>query len=123
MAMLCSAVRLGGLWRQSMVRCADNTGIVKACIIGLGKNQWGTGATGQRIRVSVRDQTPAYNGPKMPKGIIYRTKMPVRRKDGSHIKFDENAFVVVAKNKAKGTKIKGPVAQEIQHSSKHLAKW
>lgn len=112
-----------GLWKQSIVRCADNTGIIKACIIGLGKNKWGTGKIGDRIRVSVRDKHDFYKGEQMPKGIIARTRKEVNRKDGSYIKFDENAFVVISKNKAKGSKIKGPLSYEIQNNCKSLARW
>ncbi|CBZ54314.1 putative ribosomal protein L14p/L2 domain containing protein [Neospora caninum Liverpool] len=111
-----------GLWRQSIVRCADNTGVIKACIIGI-RNKYGTGKIGARIRVSVRDKTPECTAPKMPKGVIVRRRKETRRKDGSYIKFDENAFVIIQKNKARGTKIKGPVPMEIRHNCKTLARW
>ena len=106
-----------------MVRSADNTGIVKACIIGLGRNKWGTGKIGDRIRVSLRDKVAGYKGEQMPKGIIVRRRKETNRKDGSYIKFDENAFMVISKNKAKGTKVKGPLCMEVQHSAKSLARW
>ncbi|CAJ1428910.1 unnamed protein product [Effrenium voratum] len=73
MAFLLSSLRLG-LWKQSIVRCADNTGIIKAVIIGLGQNKWGTGKIGDRIRVSVRDKHDFYKGEQMPKAIIARTR-------------------------------------------------
>eukprot|EP00933_Yihiella_yeosuensis_P037336 TRINITY_DN31233_c0_g1_i1.p1 TRINITY_DN31233_c0_g1~~TRINITY_DN31233_c0_g1_i1.p1 ORF type:complete len:124 (-),score=15.56 TRINITY_DN31233_c0_g1_i1:139-510(-) len=117
-----STLRLG-LWKQSMVRCADNTGIVKAVVIGLGKNKWGTGKIGDRIRVSIRDKHDWYKGEQTPKGIIARTRKENNRKDGSYIKFDENAFVVISKNKAKGNKIKGPLSYEIQNNCRALARW
>mmetsp|Transcript_15454 Transcript_15454/g.34041 ORF Transcript_15454/g.34041 Transcript_15454/m.34041 type:complete len:124 (+) Transcript_15454:18-389(+) len=117
-----SALRLG-LWKQSIVRCADNTGIIKGCIIGLGQNKWGTGKIGDRIRVSVRDKHASYTGEQLPKAVIARTRKETNRKDGSYIKFDDNAFVVIAKNKAKGTKIKGPLCYEIQNNCKSLARW
>ncbi|KAF8821237.1 putative LSU ribosomal protein L14P [Cardiosporidium cionae] len=94
-----SSPRLGGLWKQSMVRCADNSGIIKACIIGIGRNKYGTGTVGNTIRVSVRDKIVECNAPKMPKGLIVRRKKEISRKDGSKIKFDENAFVPVSKNR------------------------
>lgn len=105
-----------------MVRCADNTGVIKACIIGL-RNKYGTGKIGARVRVSVRDKTPECAESKMPKGIIVRRKKESGRKDGTYIKFDENAFIIVQKNKAKGTKIKGPLPMEVRHNSKTLARW
>eukprot|EP00397_Hematodinium_sp_SG-2012_P065340 GEMP01094788.1.p1 GENE.GEMP01094788.1~~GEMP01094788.1.p1 ORF type:complete len:124 (+),score=13.66 GEMP01094788.1:125-496(+) len=121
--MFLSGLLLNGLWRQSMVRCADNTGIVKGCIIGLGRNKYGTGKIGDRIRVSVRDKAAWYKGPKLPKGLIIRRRKETVRRDMSYIKFDENAFVVISKNKAKGTKFKGPLCYEVQHSCRHLGKW
>ncbi|CAJ1338007.1 unnamed protein product [Effrenium voratum] len=153
--------RSGEEWRgverlngAAEVRCADNTGIIKAVIIGLGQNKWGTGKIGDRIRVSafqsklpepfssseVRDKHDFYKGEQMPKAIIARTRKERNRppglafsleitgltpsfgpgelggKDGSYIKFDENAFVVISKNKAKGSKIKGPLSYEIQNN-------
>mmetsp|Transcript_38854 Transcript_38854/g.58611 ORF Transcript_38854/g.58611 Transcript_38854/m.58611 type:complete len:124 (-) Transcript_38854:183-554(-) len=117
-----SSLRMG-LWKQSIVRCADNTGIIKAVIIGLGRNKWGTGKIGDRIRVSVRDKHDWYKGEQMPKAIIARTRKESNRKDGSYIKFDENACIVIAKNKAKGNKIKGPLSYEIQNNCKALARW
>lgn len=113
-----------GLWKQSMVRCADNSGVIKACIIGIGKNKWGTGKIGDRIRVSVRDKTSECTVPeKIPKGIIVRRKKETKRKDGSYIKFDDNAFVIISKNKLKATKIKGPVAMETRHNCRNLARY
>eukprot|EP00746_Dinoflagellata_sp_MGD_P005013 gnl/MRDRNA2_/MRDRNA2_109691_c0_seq1.p1 gnl/MRDRNA2_/MRDRNA2_109691_c0~~gnl/MRDRNA2_/MRDRNA2_109691_c0_seq1.p1 ORF type:complete len:123 (+),score=28.83 gnl/MRDRNA2_/MRDRNA2_109691_c0_seq1:82-450(+) len=112
-----------GLWRQSIVRCADNTGIIKACIIGLGKNKWGTGAIGHRVRISVRDKVADYKGDQLPKAIIARRRKNTQRKDGSMIKFDENAVVVIKRNKPAGFKIKGPLPYELQSSARNLARW
>mmetsp|Transcript_22947 Transcript_22947/g.53689 ORF Transcript_22947/g.53689 Transcript_22947/m.53689 type:complete len:124 (+) Transcript_22947:67-438(+) len=117
-----SPLRLG-LWRQSILKCADNTGIIKGCIIGLGRNKWGTGKIGDRIRISVRDKHETYKGEQLPKGIIVRRRRETNRKDGSYIKFDDNAFVVIAKNQAKGTKVKGPLCYEVQNNCKSLARW
>ncbi|CXI81275.1 mitochondrial ribosomal protein L14 precursor, putative [Plasmodium berghei] len=115
---------LCGLWRQSIVRCADNSGVIKACIIGIGKNKWGTGKIGDRIRVSIRDKTSECGiSEKTPKGIIVRRKKETKRKDGSYIKFDDNAFVMISKNKLKATKIKGPVAMETRHNCRNLARY
>ncbi|CAE8675274.1 unnamed protein product, partial [Polarella glacialis] len=87
------------------------------------QNKWGTGKIGDRIRVSVRDKNDWYKGEQTPKGIIARCRKEHNRKDGSYIKFDENAFVVISKNKAKGTKIKGPLSYEIQNNCRALARW
>mmetsp|Transcript_56169 Transcript_56169/g.109978 ORF Transcript_56169/g.109978 Transcript_56169/m.109978 type:complete len:128 (-) Transcript_56169:116-499(-) len=122
-----SLVLCGGLQKQSIVRCADNTGIIKGCIIGLGRIHWGTGGVGHRIRISIRDKTSQCklsNEPgQLPKGLIIRRRKETGRKDGHYIKFDENAFVVIAKNKPKGTKIKGPMIMETKHNSLNLARY
>ncbi|KAF8817706.1 putative LSU ribosomal protein L14P, partial [Cardiosporidium cionae] len=98
-----------GIWKNTILRCADNTGIIKACVIGIGKNHWGTGKVGDRVRLAIRDKTIDCTAPKLPYGIVVRRKKETRRKDGSHLKFDENAFIQIAGNKAKGTQIRGPV--------------
>ena len=112
-----------GLWIRSVVRCADNTGIIKGSIYAVGKNRWGTSKIGDVVRVNVRDKTSTYAGDKMPRGVIVRTKQAKVRRDGSFIKFDENAFIVMSNNKPKGTKIKGPLPYEFQHASKSMARW
>eukprot|EP00392_Amoebophrya_sp_AT5.2_P000222 g222.t1 len=81
------------------------------------------GAIGQRARAYARDKNEAYWGPRKLKCLIVRRRGPTNRRDGSQIKFDDNAVVVIRKNKCLGTKIKGPVAYEMRHSSKALARW
>ncbi|KAK1442678.1 hypothetical protein BgAZ_301960 [Babesia gibsoni] len=119
--MLLSQV-LCGLQKMSIVRCGDTTGIVKGCIIGLGRNRHGTGKIGDRIKVSVRDKTAECTlSNKKPRGIIIRRKKETVRKDGMMFKFDENAFVVIANNKLVASKINGPVLLETRHACKNLA--
>eukprot|EP00920_Eleutheroschizon_duboscqi_P020119 GHVT01047948.1.p1 GENE.GHVT01047948.1~~GHVT01047948.1.p1 ORF type:complete len:114 (+),score=3.39 GHVT01047948.1:2443-2784(+) len=99
------------------------SGIVKACIIGLGRGNHGRGGINHRVRVSVRDKADGCDLPsRTPYGVIIRRRKETRRKDGSYIKFEDNAFVVIAKNKLKGTQIKGPVPYELRHSCKYLAR-
>ncbi|UVC50196.1 50S ribosomal protein L14 [Theileria orientalis] len=113
---------LCGLQRMSILKCGDNSGVIKGCIIGLGKNKHGTGKIGDRIKVSIRDKTPECNvQTKTPRGIIIRRKKETCRKDGMVFKFDENAFVIISNNKLQGTKIKGPVLMETRHSCKSLS--
>eukprot|EP00922_Rhytidocystis_sp_ex-Travisia-forbesii_P036790 GHVS01054733.1.p1 GENE.GHVS01054733.1~~GHVS01054733.1.p1 ORF type:complete len:126 (+),score=10.42 GHVS01054733.1:199-576(+) len=119
-----SPVRLfGGLWRESMLRCADNTGSIKACVVGM-KNKYGTGGVGTWVRVTVRDRkfgTPMVTN--MPKGIIVRRKKETVRKDGQAFRFSENAYATVSKNKPKGTKIRGPTLLEVRHNLKNICKY
>ncbi len=121
--MLTPSLQLFGLHIRSILRCADNTGIIKAAIHGIGSNRHGTGKVGDVVRLAVRAKTPSYSGEMMPRGVIVRAKQPRQRQDGSVIKFDENAFVVIAANKPKGSKYKGPVPYEFQHNSRNLARW
>lgn len=112
-----------GLWHESIIKCADNTGIIKACIVSLSRFRWGTANIGRVVRTNVRAKDKSYTGDKSPRGIIVRTKEGMMRKDGSRIRFDENSFVVLANNKPKGNKIKGPLPYEVRHSVRNLSKW
>ncbi|EAN31744.1 Ribosomal protein L14p/L23e family protein [Theileria parva strain Muguga] len=113
---------LSGLQRMSILKCGDNSGVIKGCIIGLGRNKHGTGKIGDRIKVSVRDKTSdCIVNNKKPRGIIVRRKKETQRKDGMVFKFDENAFVIISNNKLQATKIKGPILLETRHNSKSLA--
>lgn len=103
---------------QSRLKVADNTGAKKVqCIKVLGGSWRKYGNIGNLIIASVKDATP---GGVVKKGevvtcVIVRTRRGVRRKDGSHIKFDENAVVIIKEDKnPKGTRIFGPVARELR---------
>ncbi|KAL8452092.1 hypothetical protein Emag_002525 [Eimeria magna] len=109
-----------GLQKQSIVRCCDGAGIVKACIIGLGNRRHGGGKPGDRVRLSVRDrlQQQQQQQQKMPLGLIVRSRKERRRKDGSYISFGDNACILISKNKLAKGPIKGPVPFDISHNSK-----
>lgn len=107
---------------MSILKCGDTSGIIKGCIIGLGRNRHGTGKIGDRIKISIRDKTSACNVQiKTPRGIIIRRRKETCRKDGMVFKFDENAFAVIINNKLHGSRIKGPVLMETKHACKNLA--
>ncbi len=103
---------------ESRLQVADNTGakIIK-CIRCLGGSHRKFSGIGDIIVASVQKADP--NG-KVKKGdvvmaVIVRTTYPIQRKDGSVIKFDENAAVIVDKAKMpKGTRIFGPIARELR---------
>ena len=103
---------------ESRLVVADNTGakIIK-CIRCLGGSHRKTAGIGDIIVASVKKADP--NG-KVKKGdvvtaVIVRTKYPIQRADGTVIKFDENAAVIIDKAKApKGTRIFGPIARELR---------
>ncbi|MCG8402771.1 MAG: 50S ribosomal protein L14 [Firmicutes bacterium] len=103
---------------QSKLRVADNTGARKLmCIRVLGGALRRYAGLGDIIVASVKEATP---GGVVKKGdvvqaVIVRTKKEVRRPDGSYIKFDENAAVIIKEDGSpRGTRIFGPVARELR---------
>lgn len=104
---------------QTKLNVADNSGAKKVqCIKVLGSNQKRYGKIGEIIVAAVKEATPhaAIKKGDVVYVAIVRTKKEIRRKDGSYIRFDDNACVVVDKEKKepKGTRIFGPVAREIK---------
>ena len=97
---------------------ADNSGAKKVrCIRVLGGSDRRYAGVGDLIVVSVKSAIPGGNVKKgeVSKAVIVRTKKETRRKDGSYIRFDENAAVLInAQNEPKGTRIFGPVARELR---------
>ena len=97
---------------------ADNSGAKKVrCIRVLGGSGRQYASLGDLIVVSVKTAIP--NGTvkkgEVSRAVIVRTRKEVRRKDGSYIRFDENAAVLInAQNEPKGTRIFGPVARELR---------
>ena len=104
--------------QQSVVSVADNTGAKKImCIRVLGGHHRKWGNIGDVIVASVKQATPGGVVAKgdVVKAVIVRTKTGLKRNDGSHIKFDENAAVIIKDDKTpKGTRIFGPVARELR---------
>ncbi|MDD4210958.1 MAG: 50S ribosomal protein L14 [Clostridia bacterium] len=103
---------------QTRLRVADNTGAKEImCIRVLGGSYRASGNIGDVIVASVKTATPGGVVKKgdVIKAVIVRTVKGLRRKDGSHIKFDDNAAVIIDKDKQpKGTRIFGPVARELR---------
>jgi large subunit ribosomal protein L14 len=97
---------------------ADNSGAKKVrCIRVLGGSDRRYAGVGDMIVVSVKSAIPGGNVKKgeVSKAVIVRTKKETRRKDGSYIRFDENAAVLInAENEPRGTRIFGPVARELR---------
>jgi len=104
---------------QTRLEVADNSGAKEVqCIKVLGGSKRMTARIGDIIVVAVKDALP---GGKIKKGdvkkaVIVRTKYPIRREDGSYIKFDKNSVVILSANDADpvGTRIFGPVARELR---------
>ena len=103
---------------ESYLKVADNTGAKEIhCIRVLGGSKRKFGNIGDIIVASVRKATPGGTVKKgeVVKAVIVRTKRGVRREDGSYVRFDENAAVIIKEDKnPKGTRIFGPVARELR---------
>ena len=103
---------------QSKLKIADNTGAKEIMCIKVLGGSWRRYANiGDIIVASVKNATPGgvVKKGEVVKCVIVRTKKGMRRPDGSYIKFDENAAVIIKEDKnPKGTRIFGPVARELR---------
>ena len=103
---------------ESYLKVADNTGAKEIhCIRVLGGSKRKYGNIGDVIVASVRKAAPGGTVKKgdVVKAVIVRTKRGVRREDGSYVRFDENAAVIIKEDKnPKGTRIFGLVARELR---------
>ena len=103
---------------ESYLKVADNTGAKEIhCIRVLGGSRRKYGNIGDVIVASVRKAAPGGTVKKgdVVKAVIVRTKRGVRREDGTYVRFDENAAVIIKEDRnPKGTRIFGPVARELR---------
>ncbi len=103
---------------ESYLKVADNTGAKEIhCIRVLGGSKRKFGNIGDVIVASVRKATPGGTVKKgeVVKAVIVRTKRGIRREDGTYVRFDENAAVIIKEDKnPRGTRIFGPVARELR---------
>jgi large subunit ribosomal protein L14 len=104
--------------QESRLSVADNSGAREVlCIRVLGGTKRRYAGIGDKIIVTVKDAIPSGNIKKgtVSKAVVARTKKHVRRSDGSYIKFDDNAVVLLtATEEMRGTRIFGPVARELR---------
>mgnify|MGYP001951842299 CR=1 FL=1 len=104
--------------QESILNVADNTGAKRLlCIRVLGGSKRRYARVGDIIVASVKEATPGGIVKKgdVVKAVVVRTKRPVKRPDGSYIRFDENAAVIINEQKnPRGTRIFGPVARELR---------
>ena len=103
---------------ESYLKVADNTGAKEIhCIRVLGGSRRKYGNIGDVIVASVRKAAPGGTVKKgeVVKAVIVRTKRGVRREDGTYVRFDENAAVIIKEDRnPRGTRIFGPVARELR---------
>ena len=104
--------------QYSKLNVADNTGAKKVqCIKVLGGSKRRYGSVGDVIVVSIKSAVPGGSVKKgeMSKAVVVRTKKEVGRQDGSYVRFDDNAAVILDdKNNPRGTRIFGPVGRELR---------
>ena len=104
--------------QESYLKVADNTGAKEIhCIRVLGGSKRKFGNIGDVIVASVRKAAPGGTVKKgdVVKAVIVRTKRGLRREDGTYVRFDENAAVIIKEDKnPRGTRIFGPVARELR---------
>ena len=104
--------------QESRLKVADNSGAREVlCIRVLGGSKRRYASIGDQIVVSVKESSPSGNIKKgsVSKAVVVRTKKEIRRRDGSYIRFDDNAVVLLtATDEPRGTRIFGPVARELR---------
>ena len=105
---------------ETMLDVADNTGARSAKMIGVLGTRSRTARVGDVITAHIRDSIPTASVKKgsVVKAVVVRTAFPIRRADGSILRFDSNAIVLIDKdNNPRGTRIFGPVARELREKS------
>ena len=106
---------------QTMLNVADNTGAKKVmCFRVLGGSERRYANVGDIIIATVKEATPGgvVKKGEIVRAVVVRTKKELRRPDGSYIRFDENAAVIIdTQNNPRGTRIFGPVARELRDRS------
>ncbi len=107
--------------QESRLGVADNSGAREVLVIrvlgGTGKRY---ASIGDKVVVSVKQAIPASNIKKgsVSKAVVVRTKKEIRRRDGSYIRFEDNAVVLLnAQDEPRGTRIFGPVARELREKN------
>lgn len=106
---------------RSILDVADNTGAKKASFIGvLGKKNGMYAVVGDVINVNVKESSPnaVVKKGEVAKAVVVRTKEAIRRADGSILRFDRNAVVIIDDQlNPRGTRVFGPVAKELREKN------
>jgi len=107
-----------GLEKGSLLTCADNTGARQVKVVSISgysgtKNRHPKAGLGDKVTVSVTKGTPEMRR-QVLEAVIIRQRKPIRRPDGTRVKYEDNAAVIIDENEeARGTEIKGPIAREV----------
>jgi large subunit ribosomal protein L14 len=106
------------IYKRTLLTVADNTGAKVASCIGVVGRRGKLDATiGDIVTVNIKSSTPeaAIKKGEVARGVIVRMRAPLRRPDGSYLKFDSNAVVMIdAQLNPRGTRVFGPVARELR---------
>jgi len=105
---------------RSNVNVADNTGARRAQMIGVLGKRSNSARVGDIITANVKEAAPGGNVKKgdVVRAVVVRSKFPVERPDGSSLRFDNNAIVIIDKDSnPRGTRIFGPVARELREKN------
>ena len=104
---------------RSILDVADNTGARKASFIGVLNCKGKLSArVGDMVRVNIKESSPdaAIKKGQVVQAVVVRTKFPIRRPDGTYVRFDTNAVVIIDETgNPKGTRVFGPVARELRN--------
>ncbi len=104
---------------RSMLNLADNSGAKRLMVVGISHKIGDTATVGQVVRCVVRgaDSTGVVTDHEKVQVVIVRTRKEIGRKDGTYVKFDDNAGVVIDKQgMPRGTRVLGPVAREVKEA-------
>jgi large subunit ribosomal protein L14 len=107
-----------GLEKGSLINCADNTGARQLKFVSIAGysgtvNRHPKAGLGDKVTVSVTKGTPEMRR-QVLEAVIIRQRKPIRRPDGTRVKFEDNAAVIVDENEdPRGTELKGPIAREV----------
>lgn len=107
-----------GLGKGSLVTCADNTGARQLKLVSVAgysgtMNRHPKAGIGDRVTVSVTKGTPEMRR-QVLEAVVVRQRQPIRRPDGTRVKFEDNAAVIIDEmGDPRGTEIKGPIAREV----------
>jgi large subunit ribosomal protein L14 len=106
---------------RTILEIADNSGAKKAsCIMVVGRAGKKYAQVGDIVTVNIKEVMPdsAVKKGEVAKAVVVRTKNLIRRKDGSYLRFDDNAIVLIdAQKNPRGTRIFGPVARELREKN------
>ncbi|MFC1577080.1 50S ribosomal protein L14 [Candidatus Omnitrophota bacterium] len=109
------------IYMRTILDVADNTGARRASCIGvIGRGNRRHANIGDIVTCNIKESTPdaIVKAHEVVKGVIVRTKFPIKRADGSSLRFDTNAVVIIDDSKnPKGTRIFGPVARELREKN------